>query len=557
MKPTCGVEDHDVEPLGPRSVEALRGCSDRVGAIGREYRELDLLAELLELVDRRGTLEVARHEPGPLALAPEEQAELRGGGRLPRALQPGEQDHGRRTPEREARVAGSHQRRQLLVDDLHDLLARGEAPQDVLAQRPFLDRGGEVAGDLEVDVGLEQREPDLAHRLRDRVLVETAAAPETTEGRLELVAEGVEHGRKVYVPASVRPAAWKRHEGAPTLLRWTSGPCLHAATSRAARSRSSSRTSRARPDCSTSSASASPPRAPGCARSCATRRRSTTARRSTGPVTAPSSPSPARATRSQGRRDPARAACGGLARRRGAATADRYPHGRAGSRRRGLRRDGRGGRGADLRRRPRRPGGHLSARRAISRASCRRLVPLARAAPPEGRPDRHAAPAGRSRQAFTTSSRRSRRSPRRASRPSTIGWSGGSTRSSGSRLLRRRPGVRLVTITGPGGAGKSRLALELAARAALDRPVHLAGLAPVSDPQLVPARDRPGARGPRCGRGRPPRRDRGCARGYARAPRPRQLRAPRVCRRADRRAARSRPGSRRARDEPRSAAPVE
>lgn len=47
------------------------------------------------------------------------------------------------------------------------------------------------------------------------------------------------------------------------------------------------------------------------------------------------------------------------------------------------------------------------------------------------------------------------------------------------------PGIRLVTITGPGGAGKSRLALEVAARAALDRPVHLVGLAAVSDPELV------------------------------------------------------------------------
>ena len=48
-------------------------------------------------------------------------------------------------------------------------------------------------------------------------------------------------------------------------------------------------------------------------------------------------------------------------------------------------------------------------------------------------------------------------------------------------------GARLVTITGPGGAGKSRLALEVAARAALDRPVHLVGLAPVSDAELVPS----------------------------------------------------------------------
>jgi predicted ATPase/class 3 adenylate cyclase len=48
-------------------------------------------------------------------------------------------------------------------------------------------------------------------------------------------------------------------------------------------------------------------------------------------------------------------------------------------------------------------------------------------------------------------------------------------------------GARLVTITGPGGAGKSRLALEVAAGAALDRPVHLVGLAPITNVDFVPS----------------------------------------------------------------------
>jgi class 3 adenylate cyclase len=53
--------------------------------------------------------------------------------------------------------------------------------------------------------------------------------------------------------------------------------------------------------------------------------------------------------------------------------------------------------------------------------------------------------------------------------------------------LLRRPGTRVITLAGTGGAGKSRLALEVARRALREFPdgVYLVRLAQISDPRLV------------------------------------------------------------------------
>ena len=65
--------------------------------------------------------------------------------------------------------------------------------EHVGAQAALLDRRRELLDDLEVDVGLEQREADLAHGLVDVVLGQRAAGADVGEGRLELLGEGVEH----------------------------------------------------------------------------------------------------------------------------------------------------------------------------------------------------------------------------------------------------------------------------------------------------------------------------------------------------------------------------
>ena len=73
------------------------------------------------------------------------------------------------------------------MDDAHDLLPRREALRDVCAPRPLADTGDEVLDDLEVDVRLEQGQADLAHRLRDRVLVELAPAADVVQRGLKPV----------------------------------------------------------------------------------------------------------------------------------------------------------------------------------------------------------------------------------------------------------------------------------------------------------------------------------------------------------------------------------
>ena len=57
-----------------------------------------------------------------------------------------------------------------------------------------LDALNEIAGDLEIDIGLQQRHADLAEGIGDVGLGDFAEAAQVFEGVLELAAQGIEHG---------------------------------------------------------------------------------------------------------------------------------------------------------------------------------------------------------------------------------------------------------------------------------------------------------------------------------------------------------------------------
>ena len=100
-------------------------------------------------------------------------------GRLRRRLQPA--------------LGVAEQRQHLVADDLDDLLRRRQAPQHVLPHRPVAHAVDERLDDLEVDVGFEQRQPDLAQRGLDVLGRQPRLAAERLEDVLETCAEGVEH----------------------------------------------------------------------------------------------------------------------------------------------------------------------------------------------------------------------------------------------------------------------------------------------------------------------------------------------------------------------------
>ena len=189
----------DVEAAGgvhqDHVVAALAGDAEGAGAegdhvlprLGLEDRHVDPLADLLELLDGGGALEVARHQQRMTAALLQALGDLAGGGRLARPLEAAEHDHRRPAVGAQLRPLLAEQRSQLVADDLDHLLRRGEALEDLLAERPLAHPLDERLDHPEMDVGLEEDHADLAQRRVERFGGDPSLALEPVENVLELV----------------------------------------------------------------------------------------------------------------------------------------------------------------------------------------------------------------------------------------------------------------------------------------------------------------------------------------------------------------------------------
>src|SRR5205807_3180229 len=152
-------------------------------------------AEDLELGDRRRTVHVGGRQEDAPPLLLEVERELAGGRGLPGPVQTHEEEHrGRVRGEPQGMVDGAQETGELAEHDLDDLLTGREALPHLLADRGLADAIDELPRDLEVDVGFEQGQPDLAERLVHVLGPEPASSSKPGQDPGEAALELFKHG---------------------------------------------------------------------------------------------------------------------------------------------------------------------------------------------------------------------------------------------------------------------------------------------------------------------------------------------------------------------------
>src|ERR1043166_6993372 len=204
-QPAGRVDDEHVVVVLARPIKRIDRDRNRLSIRRRgEIIDVDLTRQRFELLHRRRPIHVAAREQHFLArILLETPRDFRRGRRLARALQSGEQDHGRRrSREIERNRGAAHERGELSMHDADERLARRQRGQDVLTERFLAYLVGELPHHRQRDVGFEQRETNLAQSALDVVLGEPRFAAQRLYYAAEPLGQVVEHRATVDLGAS-------------------------------------------------------------------------------------------------------------------------------------------------------------------------------------------------------------------------------------------------------------------------------------------------------------------------------------------------------------------
>ena len=202
VQTTRRIDDHDIVDVRTRIFDRTSGNRHGIRAL-RHGKDGDakLLAQHLELLDSRRSIDIGRNEQRFLSLLLERKAELSRRGRLARALKSRHHDDGRRhRRDIEAALRAAHEFREFLVDNLDDDLRRCQGIEHILPDGAFLHLLDEILDDLEIDVGFEECHAHLAHRLVYVVLRQLAMSAQLLECLLQAI-------RQAFKNHAVPPAA--------------------------------------------------------------------------------------------------------------------------------------------------------------------------------------------------------------------------------------------------------------------------------------------------------------------------------------------------------------
>src|SRR5207248_9851760 len=180
--------------FGVGKIERLASDAQNVGlALGGEAGQFELFAEGYKLVHGGGPVHIRRDQQWGAALLLQEAGQLAAGGGFARAMQADQHDATGAALEFQRRISRAEQLDQLVVNNFDDLLARLDALNDLLAERFALHPLDEIAHHLEIDVRIQQGQPDLAQGVADVSFGNLAQAAQVLEGALEFAAQCIEY----------------------------------------------------------------------------------------------------------------------------------------------------------------------------------------------------------------------------------------------------------------------------------------------------------------------------------------------------------------------------